>query len=72
MDMDVMLSLINGVNGSKHKGEYDNGVVQVRWQPLQGGVCVCVCVSVASCSHTLQLCVMFVGWGDKSSTRDST
>lgn len=30
MDMDVMLSLINGVNGAKHKGEYDNGVIQVR------------------------------------------
>lgn len=28
--MDVFLSLINGVNGAKGKGEYDNGVVQVR------------------------------------------
>jgi hypothetical protein len=57
MDMDVMLSLINGVNGSKHKGEYDNGVVQVRWQPLQGGVCVCVCVCQWRVAVTLSSCV---------------
>jgi hypothetical protein len=30
MDMDVMLSLVNGVNGHKHKTEFDNGVLQVR------------------------------------------
>jgi hypothetical protein len=30
LDMDVFLSLINGVNGHKGKGEYDNGVIQVR------------------------------------------
>jgi hypothetical protein len=29
MDMDVMLSLVNGVNGHKHKTEFDNGVLQV-------------------------------------------
>jgi hypothetical protein len=28
MDMDVMLSLVNGVNGHKHKTEFDNGVLQ--------------------------------------------
>lgn len=30
LDMDVFLSLINGVNGHKSKTEYDNGVIQVR------------------------------------------
>jgi len=28
LDMDVMLSLVNGVNGHKHKTEFDNGVLQ--------------------------------------------
>lgn len=28
--MDVLLSIVNGVNGHKHKSEYDNGVIQVR------------------------------------------
>lgn len=37
MDMDVMLSLVNGVNGHKHKTEFDNGVLQVSLRRARVG-----------------------------------